>query len=78
MSTTKKIRYNQIKAVLSKKGLSNDYLAEKMGINPSTISRWCTNAQQPRIPHLFEIATILNVEIGGLFLTMEEINEQLK
>ena len=35
--------YNRIKAVLAEKGKTNNWLAENMNINKTTVSKWCTN-----------------------------------
>ncbi|GAA4300655.1 helix-turn-helix transcriptional regulator [Compostibacter hankyongensis] len=53
---------NRIKAVLAEKGKTNLWLAEQLGKNKSTISKWCTNDQQPSLETLFDIAQELGVE----------------
>ena len=50
---------NRIKSVLADKGKTNLWLAEKLGNNKSTISKWCTNDQQPTLETLFDIADVL-------------------
>lgn len=57
---------NRIKIVLVEKNKSSKWLAEKLGMNESTISRWCTNNTQPPIDTLSEIAKILKVDIRDL------------
>jgi putative transcriptional regulator len=57
---------NRIKVVLVERNKTNKWLAEKLGMNESTISRWCTNNTQPHIDTLSEIANILNVDIKEL------------
>ncbi len=57
---------NRIKVVLVEKNKSSKWLAEKLKMNESTISRWCTNNTQPPIDTLSEIAKILNVDIREL------------
>ena len=35
---------NRIKVVLVEKKRTNKWLAEQMGVKPSTVSKWCTNS----------------------------------
>ena len=39
--------YNRIKIVLAEKNLPNKYLAEKLGRDQATITKWVTNSAQP-------------------------------
>lgn len=57
---------NRIKVVLVEQRKSNKWLAEKLNMNESTISRWCTNNVQPSVDTLSAIAHILNVDIRDL------------
>ena len=57
---------NRIKSVLAEKGKTNLWLAEQLGKNKSTVSKWCTNDQQPTLETLFEIAEILKVDVRDL------------
>lgn len=41
---------NRIKLVLVEKNVL--VLSEQMGVNPSTVSKWCTNTSQPDIARL--------------------------
>lgn len=56
---------NRIKVVLVDKN-KNKRLAEQLGKDPATVSKWCTNTSQPGIETLIEIARILDVEVGDL------------
>jgi putative transcriptional regulator len=57
---------NRIKVVLVEQNKSSKWLAEKLGMNESTISRWCTNNTQPPVDALTDIAKLLNVDIREL------------
>ena len=57
---------NRIKVVLVEQNKSSKWLAEKLGMNESTISRWCTNNTQPPVDTLTDIAKLLNVDIREL------------
>ena len=57
---------NRIKVVLVEQSKSNKWLAGKLGMNESTVSRWCTNNAQPSVDTLSTISKILNVDIREL------------
>ena len=57
---------NRIKAVLADKQHTNKWLAEQLGKDPATFSKWCTNTAQPGLETLLEIAKCLNVDIKDL------------
>ena len=52
---------NRLKVVLAEKNLTSKWLAEQLGKNEATISRWCTNDVQPSLKTLVEIAKALEV-----------------
>lgn len=59
---------NRIKLVLVEKKRTNKWLSEQMGVNPSTVSKWCTNTSQPDITSLLKIADLLEVDIKELIV----------
>lgn len=59
-------RINRIKVVLAEKEKTNKWLASELGINPSTVSKWCTNSSQPNIEALIKISKLLGVEMDEL------------
>lgn len=68
----KKRILNRIKGVLADKDKTNLWLAEKLGKNKSTVSKWCTNDQQPTLETLFDIAGVLDVEVSELLVTKQK------
>lgn len=44
---------NQLKTVLAKKKRTNKWLAEQLGVNQTTVSKWCTNTTQPDLQTLY-------------------------
>lgn len=58
---------NRLKVVLAEKKRTYKWLAEQLGKDPATVSKWCTNTIQPNVETLVEIAKCLNVEIQDLF-----------
>ena len=57
---------NRIKVVLVDKKRTNKWLAEQLDKDPATVSKWCTNAAQPSLETLLQIAKCLEVEIKDL------------
>ncbi len=53
---------NRIKVVLVETKKTGKWLAEQLGKDPATISKWCTNSIQPSIETLDKIAKVLNVD----------------
>ncbi len=60
---------NRIKVVLADKKKTNKWLAEQLGKDPATVSKWCTNSCQPTLETLMKIADLLEVEIAELIRT---------
>lgn len=57
---------NRIKVVLVEKKRTNKWLAEELGKDPATVSKWCTNSSQPDLATLVRIAEKLDVDIKEL------------
>lgn len=57
---------NQLKIVLAKKKRTNKWLAEQLGVNLTTVSKWCTNTTQPDLQTLKRITELLEVNIQDL------------
>lgn len=60
---------NRLKVVLVEKKRTNKWLAEQLGKDPATVSKWCTNAAQPNLETLLQIAKLLEVEVQNLLVT---------
>ena len=69
-------KVNRLKVVLVEKEKTSKWLAETLGKDPATVSKWCTNTTQPSIETFLEIARLLEVDIKEL-LVESEINRQL-
>lgn len=57
---------NRLKVVLAEKKKTNKWLCEQLNVNPSTVSKWCTNSSQPDLETLIKISHLLNVELTDL------------
>ena len=66
MATNKNI--NRIKVVLVEKKKTNKWLADQIGKDQATVSKWCTNTTQPTLETLVETARILEVDIRELLV----------
>ena len=67
---------NRLKVVLVEKKKTSKWLAETLGKDPATISKWCTNSAQPSIETFIEIARLLDVDIKDLLVPLDG-NKQL-
>lgn len=63
---------NRLKVVLVEKKRTNKWLAEQLGKNQTTVSKWCTNTCQPDIGNLMKIAKLLDVPLTDLLCLNEE------
>lgn len=68
---------NRIKVVLVEKKRTNKWLAQQLGKDPATVSKWCTNTSQPGLETLFEIARVLEVDIKELLNSSLENGVQM-
>ena len=57
---------NRLKVLLAEKKRTNKWLAEQLGKDQTTISKWCTNSSQPDIETFIKIAQLLRVELTEL------------
>ena len=57
---------NRLKVVLAEKKRTNKWLAEQLGKDTATVSKWCTNSAQPNLENLMEIAKCLEVDVNEL------------
>lgn len=66
---------NRLKIVLAEEQKSNKWLAEQLGKDQATISKWVTNSSQPDLKNLLRIAKTLNVDVARL-LKLDVLNEE--
>lgn len=62
-------KLNRIKGALADAGKTNLWLAEQVGRDPVTVSKWCTNTSQPDLQTLSKIAEVLQVDIRELLVS---------
>jgi len=63
---------NRLKVVLVEQKRTGKWLAEALGKNEATVSRWCTNESQPSLETLLEVAKVLNVDIKELLVSSKK------
>lgn len=59
---------NRLKVVLVEKKRTGKWLAEQLGKDPATVSKWCTNVAQPGLETLVQISKVLEVDIRELLV----------
>lgn len=57
---------NRLKSILAEKNKTGKWLAEQLGKDPSTVSKWCSNSSQPPLEMVIRIAELLAVDIKDL------------
>ena len=57
---------NRIKVVLVEKKRTSKWLAEQLGKDATTVSKWCTNSSQPGLETLLQIAKLLEIDVKEL------------
>lgn len=63
---------NRIKVVLVENKRTNKWLAEQLGKDPATISKFVTNRVQPNLETLVQIANCLNVDVKDLLCSTKD------
>ena len=53
---------NRLKVVLAEQKRTNKWLAEQLGKDPASVSKWCTNVSQPDLYTLDKIAMLLDID----------------
>lgn len=71
-------KLNRIKTALVDNGKTNKWLAEQLGKDPATVSKWCTNVSQPSLEVMMTIANLLHVEMNDLVRLEEAPKHMVK
>ena len=59
---------NRLKVVLVEQKKTAKWLAEQLGKDPSTVSKWCSNKMQPSLEILIQIAGLLDIDVRELIV----------
>lgn len=57
---------NRLKVVLAERRQTNKWLAAQLGVDQTTVSKWCTNSSQPDIFTFSRICRLLNVSMEDM------------
>ncbi len=57
---------NRLKIVLVEQKRTGKWLAEQLGKDTSTVSKWCSNKIQPSLEVLTQIANVLEIDVRQL------------
>lgn len=60
---------NNIKAILEQKGITQTWLAEKLGKSFNMVNSYVQNRRQPSIEILYRIADILQIDVKDLLVS---------
>ena len=63
---------NRLKVVLAEQKKTGKWLAEQLGKDPSTVSKWCSNKTQPSLEMLVNIAKVLDVDTRELIVITKQ------
>ena len=63
---------NRLKLLLVEKKKTGLWLAEQLGKDKTTISKWCTNSSQPDVECLIKISKLLNVGLSDILIVDNE------
>ena len=58
---------NRIKVMLAERKKTNLWLAAELGVNPSTVSKWCSNSTQPDIFTSRRVCQLLDTPMDEMF-----------
>jgi len=57
---------NRLKILLAEKRKTNKWLSEQLGVDSTTVSKWCTNSSQPSVEMVFRMMDVLDVDINQI------------
>lgn len=57
---------NRLKVVLAERKKTGKWLAEQLGKDQTTVSKWCTNSSQSDLENLIKMAKILEVDVNEI------------
>ncbi len=56
---------------MAEKGKTNNWLADELNMDRITISKWYRNDMQSRVETLFQIASVLEIDVMELLISTE-------
>ncbi len=62
---------NRIRIALVERKKTSKWLAEQLGKDPATVSKWCTNKTQPSLETLVVVVKILEMDPRELIILVD-------
>ena len=69
---------NRIKIVLVENKRTAKWLADELGTDPATVSKWCTNYSQPSLETLVQVAEALDVDVRSLIVQTKKSHIEIE
>ena len=66
MEASKMRDINRLKILLAEKKKTNKWLCEQLRVNPTTVSKWCTNSSQPSLEMVLKMMEVLDADINQI------------
>lgn len=66
---------NKIKEILEKKSVKQVWLADQLGKSFNVVNAYVHNRRQPSLETLYNIASVLDVEVNQLLCSKEELKK---
>lgn len=63
---------NRLKILLAEKKKTNKWLCEQLGVNPTTVPKWCTNSSQPSVGMILKVMEVLDVDIDQVINVLKK------
>jgi transcriptional regulator with XRE-family HTH domain len=65
---------NKINEIILKSGKKKQFIAQKLNISPSTLTRYCSGKTSPNMETLKKLSGIIGVSIDEFFLSINNTN----
>jgi transcriptional regulator with XRE-family HTH domain len=75
---TPTIEFNRLAIVLKEEKITNRALANALGYEEATVSKWVNNVIQPPVSTFYRIALIIERDLKDLFVSSKGIDESEK
>ena len=58
---------NNLKEIIEERGLRQEWIAKRVGVDPSVMSLWVNNKRQPNGVHAVRLIEVINCKAGELY-----------
>ena len=72
MLKTRKILRHNLKRYRKMAGLTQEEVAQRLGVSPQTVARWEQGARIPSVEHLEELADLYGIDVADFFISPSE------